>query len=52
MNTNEIKTLEMLNIILDNIEIAERNMFPAEAIKALYDAKDALNDELNSDNNH
>lgn len=48
MNANEIKTIEMLNIILDNIEIAERNMFSDEAIKALYDAKDALNEELKS----
>lgn len=49
MNVNEIKTLKMLNIVLDNIEVAERNMFSAEAIKALYDAKDALNEELKSD---
>lgn len=44
----EKKLLEMLNIILDNIEIAERNQFAGDSIEALYKAKDAITNELKS----
>lgn len=43
---SEKQLLEMLNIILDNIDIAERNQFPSDAIEALYKAKDAINADL------
>ena len=43
---NEKQLLAMLNIILDNIDIAERNQFTRNAIDALYKAKDAINAEL------
>lgn len=43
---NEKKLLEMMNIILDNIDMAERNQYPNEAIEALYKAKDAISADL------
>lgn len=43
---NEKQLLEMLNVVLDNIEIAERNHFSSDAIEALYKAKDAINADL------
>lgn len=44
MNENEL--LKMLNVMLDNIEMAERNHFSNDAIKALYKVKDAIVAEL------
>lgn len=43
---NENQLLEMLNVILDNIDIAERNQFPIDVIDSLYKAKDAINADL------
>lgn len=40
MSENEL--IGMLNVILDNIDIAERNQFPNDTIEALYKAKDAI----------
>ena len=44
MKENEL--LKMLNVILDNIDIAERNHFSSDAIETLYNAKDAINAAL------
>lgn len=43
---SELQLIEMLNIILDNIDMAERNQYPSEAIEMLYKAKDAINADL------
>lgn len=44
MSENEL--LGMLNVVLDNIDIAERNQFSSDVVEALYKAKDAIIAEL------
>lgn len=44
MKENEL--LKMLNIILDNIDMAERNQFSSDAIETLYNAKDVISAAL------